>query len=193
MSPLADPAWRYVDKSSLDEFDAADWRVINAQRERYMAEQQPAQVLRLLTCSRGDPSFGYTVNNYRHCLQSATMAMSDGLDEEAIVVALLHDVGFIVCPDTHGEFAAALMGPYISDANRWMLRHHAEFQTHHIHGYPGLDPHARQRWQGHPHFEWTARFVDRYDQRAIQAGFVEHPIEVFEPMVRRLFARPPRA
>ena len=191
-SALGDPSWRYVDKASLDEFNRADWAVINRQRGHYMAEQQAVQALRLLTASRDDPTFGYAVNNYRHCLQSATLAMNAGLDEETIAVALLHDVGFIVCPQTHEEFAAALLGPYISEANLWMLRHHAEFQTHHIHGYPGIDPKARERWRGHEHFEWTAEFVDRFDQRAIRSDFIEHPIEVFEPIVKRLFSRRPR-
>ena len=190
-SPLADPSWRYVDKDCLDAFDTADWALITAQRDSYMKAQQSAQVLRLLTASRDDPGFGYAINNYRHCLQSATMAMQAGCDEETIVVALLHDVGFIVCPHTHGDFAAELLGPYVSEANEWMLRHHACFQEHHVHGCPGVEREARERWRGHPHFEWTARFVDRFDQRAISASFVESPIETFEPMVARLFARPP--
>jgi len=191
-SPLARPGWRYVDKPSLDDFDAGDWAVINAQRGPYMAEQQARQVLRLLGASRDDPTFGYAINNYRHCLQSATLALQAGLDEECVVVALLHDVGFITCPLTHGEFAAALLGPYIGEANRWMLLHHAEFQTHHIRGYPGIDPERRERWRGHPHFQWTAEFVDRYDQGAIRADFREAPLETFEPMVQRVFAREPR-
>lgn len=191
-SPLARPGWRYVDKPSLDAFDAADWAVINAQRGPYLAEQQAAQALRLLTVSRDDPTFGYAINNYRHCLQSATLALQAGLDEETVVVALLHDVGFITCPDTHGDFAAALLGPYIGEANLWMLRHHTDFQAWHIHGYPGLDRTLRERWRGHPHFQWTAEFVDRYDQGAIRADFEEAPVEVFEPMVRRVFAREPR-
>lgn len=191
-SPLARPGWRYVDKPALDDFDAADWAVINAQRGPYLHAERARQVLRLLTAARDDPTFGYTINNYRHCLQSATLALSAGLDEETVVVALLHDVGFIVCPETHGDFAAALLGPHIGEANRWMLRHHADFQAHHIHGCPGLAPDLRERWRGHPHFAWTAEFVERYDQGAIRADFDEAPIEVFEPMVQRLFARAPR-
>lgn len=192
-SPLARADWQYVNKGSLDEFDAADWQLLNAQRATFMAQQQGAQVLRMLSASHDDTTFGYQVNNYRHCLQSATLVMEAGLDEETIVVALLHDIGFIVCPDTHGEFAAALLGPYISEANLWMLRHHGVFQNFHIHGYPGLDCDARERWRGHEHFDWTVEFVDKYDQGAIRADFVEAPIEVFEPMVERLFARTPQS
>ncbi len=191
-SPLKNPDWRYIDKPALDDFRAEDWAILNRQREPYMAEEQARQALRALTESKDDATFGYRINNYLHCLQSATMAMRDGCDEETVVVALFHDLGFITCPDTHGEFAAAFLGAYISEANRWMLQRHAIFQQVHVEGYPGLDRDARERWRGHPHFEWTAEFVAKYDQNAIQPDYDTAPIEVFEPMVRRFFARPPR-
>jgi hypothetical protein len=62
----------------------------------------------------------------------------------------------------------------------------------HIQGFPGIDPDARERWRGHPHFEWTAEFVAKYDQNAIQPDYDTAPIEAFEPMVYRFFARAPR-
>lgn len=191
-SPLLQPEWQYVEKLSLDEFTASDWSILNRQRDPYYAEEQARQVLRMLTGSRDDPTFGYMVNNYRHCLQSATLAMRDGLDEEDIVVSLLHDIGFVACPATHGEFAAALLGAYVSERNGWMLAHHALFQNFHCPDLPGIDRNARARWQGHPHFEWTATFVARYDQAACDPDYECAPIDVFEPMVRRLFARAPR-
>lgn len=191
-SPLLRPEWSYVEKVSVEDIDAAEWRLLDTQRAAYYAAEQARQVLRLLTASRDDPSFGYLVNNYRHCLQSATMAMRDGLDEEDVVVCLLHDVGFVTCPSTHGAFAAALLGAYVSERNVWMLRHHAAFQLAHCRELPGAERDARERWRGHPHFEWTARFVDRYDQAANDPGYDCAPIEVFEPLVARVFARPPR-
>ncbi len=50
----------------------------------------------------------------------------------------------------------------------------------------------RERWRGHPHFDWVAEFVARYDQVAINADGPEMPLEAFRPMVHRFFARPPR-
>jgi len=191
-SPLLDPGWRHIEKISLEEFDAADWELLNRQRGEYYAREQARQVLGMLAQSACDPSFGYLVNNYGHCLQSATMAQRDGLPEEDVVVCLLHDIGFVACPDMHAEFAAALLGAYISERNYWMLLHHAVFQQFHIRKYPGLDPNERERWRGHPHFEWTATFVDRYDQAANDPGYDRAPLDAFEPMVQRLFARTPR-
>ncbi len=189
-SALAEPAWSYIEKISLEDFSDADWRQLELQRKAYLAQQQATQVLRLLGASEHDPSFGYMVNNYRHCLQSATMVLRDGLSEEDVVVALLHDVGFVTCPLLHGDFAACLMGAYVSERNVWMLRHHATFQNLHAPAYPGVDPHERERWRGHPHFDWTAEFVARYDQAACDPQYPCEPLELFVPMVRRIFAGP---
>ncbi len=191
-SVLAHLDWKYVEKPELEEFTAEDWAVLDRQRGPYYAEEQARQALRLLTESRDDKSFGYQINNYDHCLQSATMVMRAGRDEEDIVVALFHDVGFITCPDMHGEFAAALMGAYISERNYWMLRRHAIFQQIHCGTHPNIEPNARDQWTGHPHYSWTAEFVAKFDQNAIQPDYDNAPLDAFVPMVHRLFAKPPR-
>jgi predicted HD phosphohydrolase len=190
-SPLVGPDWRYVERIALEDFQAEDWHLLNRQRQLYLAEHQSDQALRMLTASQHDPSFGYMVNNYRHCLQSATMVLRDGRDEEDVVVALLHDVGFITCPLTHGDFAAALMGAYISDRNHWMLQHHGTFQNLHSPHLPGVNQHERDLWKGNPHYDWTAEFVAKYDQAAADPDYPCEPIETFVPMVRRIFARKP--
>lgn len=191
LSPLARSDWRHVDKIALEDMQADDWQLLEEQRRIYLAEHQAAQALRLLTASQHDTSFGYMVNNYRHCLQSATMVLRDGRDEEDVVVALLHDVGFITCPLMHGDFAAALMGAYISDRNYWMLQHHATFQNVHSPHLPGVKQHERDLWKGHPYYDWTAEFVARYDQAAADPDYRCEPIEIFVPMVQRIFAREP--
>ena len=191
-SPLYRDEWAYVEKSALEEFRADDWKRLNSQRVPYVAEEQARQALRLLSASADDTTFGYQINNYRHCLQSASMIMEAGYDEETIVVALFHDVGFTVCPDTHGAFAAELLGAYISEANYWMLRHHAAFQLFHCHEYPGIERNVREQWRHHPHFQWTVEFVEKYDQNAIRSDYRGRSLDVFEPMVERIFARPPR-
>jgi len=191
-APLLREHWQHIHRTTLEEMTSADWTVLDAQRSEYYRAEQARQVLRTLAESASDPSFGYTVNNFQHCLQSATLALRDGLPEEDVVVCLLHDIGFITSPLQHGEMAAALLGPYISERNHWMLRRHAIFQDVHATDHPSIDRHARERWRGHPHFEWAARFVERYDQNAIDASYDTAPLEVFEPMVYRLFERPPR-
>ena len=88
--------------------------------------------------------------------------------------------------------AAALLGSYVSERNHWMLRRHALFQDAHSPHHPLADPKACERWRGHPHFDWAATFVERYDQAAIDPHYDCAPLSHFEPMVMRLFARTPR-
>ena len=190
-TPLLHPEWQTIEKISLEDFSSADWTTLNTQRAVYYQQEQARQVLRMLAVSEHDTSFGYMVNNYRHSLQSATMALRDGLAEEDVVVCLLHDIGFIACPSTHGEFAAELLGSYVSDRNYWMLQRHGTFQNIHSPNLPGVDMNERERWRGHPHFDWAATFVDKYDQTACDPHYDCAPLAFFEPMVQRLFARKP--
>ena len=190
-SPLLQPGWTYIEKISLEDFTVSDWALLGSQRAIYYQQEQARQTLRMLAASEHDASFGYMVNNYRHSLQSATMALRDGLDEEDVVVCLLHDIGFVACPANHGEFAAELMGCYISDRNYWMLQRHAIFQNIHSPHMPGVDVNECDRWRGHPYFEWAATFVDKYDQAACDPGYDIAPLVTFEPMVQRLFSRQP--
>lgn len=189
--PLAHPDWQYVRKRTLHEWRAADWSVWERQRSQYYAEETVNQVLRMLTCQKDDPGYIYTINNYYHCLRTATCMLRAGLSDEDVTVGLLHDVGFITCSESHGEFAAALLRPYISERNYWMLTRHAIFQQYHFHELEGCDRHARDKWRGHPYFAWTAEFVDKFDQGTINYDEEIHPIEAFEPIVRRVFSKPP--
>lgn len=190
--PLDHAEWDYVGPVALEDFTAGDFALLDAQRAVYYRERQASEVLRMLQASENDSTFGYQINNFRHCLQSATMALRAGKDEEYVVVALLHDIGFITCPTVHGQFAAALMQPYISAENYWMLVHHAIFQNVHCPAHPTLDPYEREKWRGHPAFERTAEFVALFDQDAMDPNYDSLPLAAFEPKVRRIFARLPQ-
>ena len=146
----------------------------------------------MLATQKDAPSFGYQINNYEHCLQSATLALKDGLDDETVVVSLFHDLGFVTCNETHGAFAADFLRPHISERNAWMLERHTHFQALHCPTYPGIDTEVREKWRGHPHFEWAAEWVRKYDIGTIVADVENAPLTAFEPMVQRVFARPPQ-
>jgi predicted HD phosphohydrolase len=188
-TPLLHGSWKYIDKRSLDECRADDWKILNTQKREYLAERQADEILRMLKIQATDPSFGYTVNIYQHCLQTATRMLRDNLPEEDIVVGLMHDIGYMVCPSAHGEFAALLLRPYISEKNLWMLQRHEIFQQLHFHESDGFDPNEREQWRGQPYFDWAAKFVAEYDQNTINLDEEILPIEEFEPMVRRLIGR----
>ena len=134
---------------------------------------------------------GYKIDRYQHSLQSATRAMRDGADEELTVCALIHDIGDLLAPENHSELAASILRPYVSEDNYWLVKHHGIFQGYYFFHHLGMDRFERERYRGHPMFEKTALFCQNYDQNSFDPEYDTAPIEAFEPMVRRLFAKPP--
>jgi predicted HD phosphohydrolase len=191
LSPLGAPDWVRTRGDRMVEYTPEEWRALAVQRDALLAKERPRVALQMLEAGKQVPSFGYHINMYRHSLQAATFALRDGRDEETVAVALLHDLAFSHAKECHGQIAAMILGPFISEANRWMLEHHAVFADNIVQGVPGVDPNARERWRGHPHFAWTAEFIDRYDNETVSAAKEILPVEAFEPMVHRLFERTP--
>jgi len=136
---------------------------------------------------------GFPVDRLTHCLQTATRAHRDGMDEEYVVCALLHDIGDTLGSTNHADIAAAILKPFVSEQNHWMVENHAIFQGYYFFHYLGLDRDMREKFRGHPHFEYTARFCHVHDQNAFDPAYDTMPLEAFEPMVRRVFLAPKRS
>ena len=191
-SPLGHPDWTPIASGHLADVTTAEWNHMNAQRAEWRKTEVATQALEMLAASRDAPGFGYQVNNYEHCLQAATLALKDGQDEETVVVTLFHDIGFVTCNETHGDFAAELLRPYVDDKHVWTLQRHMYFQAIHCTTCPGVDGDVREKWRGHPWFDWAADWVRKYDLASVDAGLETAPITVFEPMVHRIFGRTPK-
>lgn len=149
----------------------------------------PAALLELLRQTRGD-RLGYQVDRFTHSLQTASRAERDGADEETIVCALLHDVGEVLAPDNHSEAAAAILRPFVSERNHWVLKHHGLFQGYYYFHHSGGDRHARDRHLGHPHYQACVDFCHRWDQESFDPNYDTLPLDHFEPMVWRVLAQP---
>lgn len=131
----------------------------------------------------------YPINRYQHSLQSASRAYNDGADEETVVAALLHDIGDVIAPYNHGEVAAAILKPYVSEKTYWIVKHHCVFQGYYYNHYLGGDRLAREKYQHNPYYEDCKYFCHNYDQNAFDESYPSKSLSFFEPMVRRLFAR----
>ncbi len=142
--------------------------------------------LRLLDGDYG----GFPVDRLTHSLQTATRALRDGRDEEYVVCALLHDIGDTLGAFNHPEIAAAILKPFVSPENHWMVEKHGLFQGHYFFHYLGMDRNVRDQFRGHPNFERTAEFCEKYDQPAFDPDYESLPLEAFEPMAMKLFAAP---
>jgi predicted HD phosphohydrolase len=168
-----------------------DWVIIRQEATRFSAGL-PERILAHLKLLEGDYG-GFPIDRYTHCLQTATLAMRDGRDEEYVVCALLHDIGDTLGAYNHPDIAAAILEPFVSDANHWMIKHHGIFQGHNFFHHIGLNRDLRNRFKDHPHYALTAEFIERYDSPAFDAAAETCPLSMFEPMVRRLFAAPKRS
>ena len=170
---------------------ASDWSRIGASFAPF-AKALPDRMFEHLKALGGDYG-GYAVDRYTHSLQTATRALRDGRDEEYVVCALLHDIGDLLGPFNHAEIAAAMLKPFVSEKNHWMLEHHGIFQGYYFFHYLGLDRNMRDGFAEHPFYAYTLEFCEKYDQNSFDPEYDTLPLESFEPMVRELLAKPKKS
>jgi predicted HD phosphohydrolase len=113
--------------------------------------------------------------------------------EEYVVCALLHHIGDTLGSYNHPEVAAAILMPFVSEANLWMSEHHGIFQGHNFFHHVGLDRDMPDLFKGHSHYGRTVEFFDRYDSPAFDPEGEIHSFGTFEPMVQGLMAAQKRS
>src|SRR3990170_8284508 len=172
----------------MDEGTAEDWQVIAGHFVPY-AGQLADRVLTHLELLDGDYG-GFPIDRLQHSLQTATRAHQGGESEDYVVMALIHDIGDTLGTYNHPDIAAAILKPFVDEKLHWMCQNHGIFQGYYFFHHLGMDRDMREAFRGHEHFEDTARFCELYDQSAFDPAYESAPLEFFEPMVRRLFARP---
>jgi predicted HD phosphohydrolase len=136
---------------------------------------------------------GYAVTRLEHSLQTATRAHRDGRDEEYVVCALLHDIGDTLGSLNHADIAAAILKPFVSEKNLFLVEKHAVFQGYYFFEHFGLDKNVREQYRGHPLFDYVAEFCEKYDQNSFDPDYDSMKLEEFEPMVRNVFGSPKRS
>ncbi len=176
-----------VSFTKMSDGTAAEYEMLG-RLESEALQEFPDRVLDWLRTM--DDSAGYLITRLEHCLQAATRAHRAGEDEETVVCVLLHDIGDYLAPANHSEVAAAVLRPYVSEKNYWIVKHHGVFQGKYYFHHIGADPDARDRWRDHPYYQATVDFCARYDQVSFDPDYDWESLEFFEPMVRRVLAAP---
>ena len=165
-----------------------DWDII-AEHSKGFNKGLAKRVLDHLRLLDGDFG-GFPVDRLTHSLQTATRAPRDGRDEEYVVCALLHDIGDTLGSYNPPDVAAAILKPFVSEKNLWMVANHGMFQGYYFFHHLGLDRNMRDQFKDHPYYEYTAQFCHLYDQTAFDPDYESESLDFFEPMVERLFAQP---
>lgn len=171
----------------LDKSTEADWDIIMTENAKFSA-QLSGRVLSHLRLLEGDFG-GFPVSRLEHSLQTATLCHKAGKDEEYVVCALLHDIGDTLGCYNHADVGAAMLKPFVSEANHWIVENHAVLQGYYFFHHIGLDRNMREQFRDHEHYEACAEFC-RFDQAAFDPSFKSMPLEAFKPIVDRVFAKP---
>jgi predicted HD phosphohydrolase len=141
----------------------------------------------------GGDDAGYAVDRLTHSLQTATRAHRDGRDEEYVACAVVHDIGDTLASFNHADLAAAIVYPFVSEQNHWIVQQHAVFQGYHFFQNIGLDRNMRDRFRGHPWWKECVAFCALYDQNSFDPAYDTLPLDFFVPILRRVFAVPKRS
>ncbi len=173
--------------SAMEHGTAEDWAMIAAGKKLY-SEDLPNRLIAHLELLKGK-HWGFPIDRFTHCLQSATLAHRAEMDEEYVVCALFHDVGYSIGPWSHADVATAILKPYVSKRNIWMIAYHQLFEGYYFFDHFGGDRNAREKYRGHPCFEQTAHFCEAFDQCAFDSNFDTMPLEAFVPAIKRIFSK----
>ena len=167
----------------------ADYEFLGALEQEFI-DQLPERILGALR-ALDDTLSGYQVTRLEHSLQTATRAEADGVDEEMVLGALIHDLGDDLAPENHSQYAAVIIRPYVRPEVTWVVEHHGLFQKVYYAHHFGEDPYARDVYRDHPYYASCVRFCEDWDQASFDPDYPAKPLEHFEPMVRRIFSREP--
>lgn len=171
---------------AMTEGSAVDWQII-AEQSIHNFVGLPDRLLTHLRLLDGDFG-GFSVDRLTHSLQTATRAERANRDDEYVFCALVHDIGDTLGPANHADIAAAIVKPFVSEQNHWMVEKHGIFQGYYFFHHLGLDRNLRDQFAGHQWFDHCAEFCANYDQPAFDPSYDTKPLEHFEPLVRSVLA-----
>ena len=174
--------------TDLQHSKAEDWKIIGEDFKIY-ASKLADRVIAHLQLLDGDFG-GFPVDRLTHSLQTATRAHRDGKDEEYVICALLHDIGDTLGSFNHPDIAAAILKPFVSAENFEMIEKHGLFQAYYFFHFLGMDRNLRDQFKGQPLYDRTLEFCEKYDAPAFDKNYDTLPLSFFEPMLRRLLAKP---
>jgi hypothetical protein len=94
----------------LDQTTRGDWQILGGEFLK-LTRGLPERIIAHLNLLHGDFG-GFPIDRHTHSLQTATLALRDGRDEEYVVCALLHDIGDTLGSFNHPDVAATILQPF---------------------------------------------------------------------------------
>jgi len=152
--------------------------------------------------------YRYRIPNPSHLLQSANLAMKNGMDEKVILACLLHDIsveGFI--RTDHGFWGAQLVAPYVDEEVTWAIQKHQALRFFADESVGYEYPYAYREWFGYDYqvepwvqaeydeaknHRWymSSRLITLNDLYSFDPNVTNIEIDQFEDVVGRNFKQP---
>ena len=178
-----------VSFTRMSDGTAADFEIIAA-NDRLTDAALADRILDHLRMQASD-SGAYQVDRLEHVLQTATRAERDGADVDWIVGSLLHDIGDVLAPHTHGQVAFEILRPFVREEVAWVVRHHGVFQRFYNAALPAGERASRDQFREHRFYQAAVDFCELWDQVSFDPNYPSLPLEHFVPLVQEVFSRAP--
>jgi predicted HD phosphohydrolase len=178
-----------VSFTAMKDGTVADFQIIAANDEM-TAEELPKRIMSHLEEMAADDG-AYQISRLDHVLQCATRALRDGTDDDWVIAALLHDLGDVLAPFTHGQVAAEILLPFVREEVAWVVRHHGIFQMHYNKALADQARRSRDKFEDEPAYQLAVDFCEKWDQCSFDPNYDHFELAYFEPLVQRVFSRVP--
>ena len=164
-----------------------DFQII-AKNDEITARELPSRIISHLKEMEDDDG-AYQISRLDHVLQCATRAHRDQADVDWIMAALIHDLGDVLAPFTHGQVAAEILRPFVREEVTWVVRYHGTFQMFYNSNLTEEERNSRDQFRDHPYYESAVKFCEKWDQCSFDPDYDWLPLEFFEPMIQEVFSR----
>ena len=166
-----------------------DYQIIQ-ENDHVTAQELPERIMNHLREMALDDG-AYQISRLDHVLQCATRAFRDSADDDWIVASLLHDLGDVLAPYSHGQVASEIIRPFVKKEVAWVVRNHGVFQMFYNKSLSPEERNRRDQFKHHPYYQLAVDFCENWDQCSFDPGYPCEELRFFEPVLRRVFSRDP--
>jgi predicted HD phosphohydrolase len=183
------PVNKTVSFTAMKDGSFEDYIIIR-ENDEATASELPTRIIQHLQQMAEDDG-AYKISRLDHVLQCATRAFNDGADDDWLVAALLHDIGDVLAPFTHGQVAAEIIRPFVKEEVYWVVRNHGIFQMHYNKSLAVEERNSRDQYKDHPYYQSAVDFCEKWDQCSFDPHYPNESLEFFVPLIKKVFTRVP--
>ena len=175
-----------VSFTSMKAGTAEDFEIIAA-NDRQTAIELPGRLITHLQEMAKDDG-AYKISRLDHVLQCVTRAHRDNADDDWVIAALLHDLGDVLAPFTHGQVAGEILRPFVKEEVTWVVSHHGIFQMYYNSSLTEVQRSSRDQFKEHPYYQSAVDFCENWDQCSFDPDYKSEELDFFVPLIKRVFA-----